>query len=182
MALPAIERSVVCLVTTPAKSHIERLDLARNNHLFDLAMTEGTHFRDIFDLHSRVIKDKFSQMLFVGKVDEIRDIMHLLPWRRFMFFPVLCQFLDAGFIGSNDTVASHALAGRRYTGNLATACVGMTIHAVDLVDVCMYVVWKLYGLFYIFTIIRTHWRDGIRHLGTGSHWKRHNCREYNSAA
>ena len=165
VALPTIEWPVVRLVATPAKTHVKWLNLVCNCHFLDLTVAEGTHFRDILDLHPRVIKDKFSQMLFVSKVDEIRDVMHLFPWWRLTFFPVFRQFLDTISVSGDDTMATHTLAGRWNTGYLAAPGIGMTVHAVDLVDFCMYVVREFNRLFDVFPVICADGWNRVRHFG-----------------
>jgi len=145
-----------------AKSHIQRLGFLGHLHVLDLTMTECTDFGDPLYRHGIIVKNKASQMFFVSKMDEVRDIMDLLPLGRLFLFPVLCQFLDARFVCGDDGVATHAFARRRNTGHLAASRVGMTVHAIYLVDFCMNVMWELDRLLDILALIGAHRRHRTR--------------------
>ena len=110
MAFPTIMGTVVRFMASHAKAHIQRLYFSRHHHILHFTVAKGTDFIRLLDLHSRITEDKSLQMLLMGKVHEIRHVVHLLPGRRYALFPILGELLDTGFVGCNNRVTTHALA------------------------------------------------------------------------
>ena len=110
MALPTIVGTIVRLMASHTKAHIQPFDLSSHHHVFYLAVTEGTNFIRLLYAHPRITEDKSLQMFLVGEMNEIRYVMHLLPRRGYTFFPVLGELFDPWFIRSNHRVTAHALA------------------------------------------------------------------------
>jgi len=163
MALPTVMWTVVGLVTSPAKTHIERLDLFGDNHLLDFAMAKGTNLGHVLNLHPLIIENESTEMFFMSEMHEIGYVVNLFPGWRLMLFPVFGKLFDARFVCRDHAVATHAFPGRRNTRNLAPTSIGMAVHAVDLIDVSMDVVWKFNGLLDVFPRIGPLRRHGVRY-------------------
>ena len=152
MALPAIAWTAIIDMTVLAKAHIQRLYLVRYRHVLNIAVAEGTNLFHI--LHREVpVKDKSLQMLLMSEVHKVRQVMDFLPGWRLFVFPVFGQQLDAWLIRRDNLVATHAFTGRRDACHLAATRIGVTVHAVDLVDLDVDVMRKLNGLNHVFAII-----------------------------
>ena len=88
MALPTIMWAVIRFMAAPTESHVQWLDLPRHNHFLNLTVAEGANFGYVFHLHALVVEDKTLQVLFMREMHEIRKVMHLLPPRWFVLFPI----------------------------------------------------------------------------------------------
>lgn len=169
MTLPTVAGSAVGFMARDTPAHGHRLYLARHRHLPEIAMTSGTHRRDSVHgeiLHQLlVIKDEFLEVPFVGEMNEIGHVVHLLPGDGLAFFPILGELLDARLVGGDHAMTAHALAGWGNAGDLAAAAIGMAIKAVDLVDLSMDVVRELDGLFDHVTVVVARRGDRIFNSG-----------------
>ena len=165
MALPAVIRTFVGLVTALAETHVQRLHLVRHRHLLDFTVTKRAYLGYVLDRHSFIVENKALQMLFVRKMDVIRYVMNLVPLRRLTIFPIFRQFLDSRLVGRDNAVTTHTFAGRRNPRHLAAPCISVTVHAVDFVYIGVDVVGKLDGLGNVLSVISPHWRYGIGHFG-----------------
>ena len=154
-----------------AKTHIQRLGLLGHYHILDLAMAKCTDLGDPLYRHVVIIKNEASQVFFMGKMDEVRDIMNLLPPGWLFLFPVLCQCLDTLFVCCDNGVATHTFARRRYSGHLAASCIGMAVHAVYLVDFRMDVMREFDRLLDVLARIGTDRRHSVRHRTRGTFGK-----------
>jgi len=154
-----------------AKTHIQRLGLLGHYHILDLAMTKGTDLGDPLNRHVVIIENKTSQVFFMGKMDEVRDIMNLLPFGRLLLLPVFGQFLDTRFVCGDDRMATHTFARRWDSGHLAATRVGMAVHAVYLVDFRMNVMRELDWLLDVLARVGTNRRHRIGNCTPGTFGK-----------
>ena len=123
-----------------------------NCHVFHITVTKGTNLFDVFD-GKIPVKHKPFQMLLVGKVNEVWNVMHFLPGRRRFLFPIFGEFLNTRFVSRNNFMASHTFAGRRNAGYFTAARVSVAVHTIDAVVFYVDVMWKLNGLFHIFAVV-----------------------------
>lgn len=183
MTLPTVAGSAVGFMARDTPTHGHRLYLSRHRHLPEIAMTSGTHRRH--GVHGKllyqflVIEDEFLEVLFVGEMNEIGHVVHLLPWNGLALFPILGELLNARLVGGYHTVAAHALAGGWDAGHLAAAAVAVAVETVDLVDLGMDVVRELDGLFDHVTVVVA--RRGNRIFNSGA-FRRSSARPNQEAA
>jgi hypothetical protein len=171
MAFPTIERPVIVFMTLTTEAHCQWFSLPGYSLFLDVTVTEGAYLINAFDRHAVIVEDETSQVLFMGKMYEVRYVMYLFPPRWFVLFPVFGQLFDPRFIRCDDTVATHTLTGRRNTCDLAASRIGVTVHAVDLVDLGMDVMRKFDWLLYVFPVVCPLGRNCVGDYGRGSRGK-----------
>ena len=128
-------------------------------------MTKRANLFDVF--HGKLaIKHQGLQMFFVREMHKVRHVMYFFPERRCFVFPVFCEFLNARLVGGDHLVTTHTFTGGRDARHLATACIGMAVHAVNAIILNVNDVRKFNRLLHILAVVCT---NGWRHIVFGSH-------------
>ncbi|MCZ6640804.1 MAG: hypothetical protein O7F71_04465 [Gammaproteobacteria bacterium] len=136
---------LVLLVAVEAQAHLPRsIQLKRS---IDRPTGHANSFHGFDGPVTGLAFNAGQHVALVREVNKIRQIMNFDPRYGFLVVPIVHQFAYLRTLGCDLDMTTDAFRDTGYAGGNGTTCLGVAIHARDLVVACMDLVAELDWLF-----------------------------------